>query len=240
MAGKPVPRKVFVNSNQNQAGYNYMGSYGGGSPSNVPFMGVPDPVPVVPPAQPPNSGNGGGGGGGTTQPQIDYSPSPAPVPVAPVVPVAPYTQNTIAVKQPAPSLVNYNAEALPQELLTDLLYEDVGGQEIISIARHDTIDGQNVSYSLISNLSIFNQAFNPTNILAGQIAYSTQFGQYALDLSNKLDLSDPTADSPFYLDADGNLVIELVSIGTDEYVEVEISSNGTIYKTVVTGGGIPI
>lgn len=171
-------------------------------------------------------GGGTSGGSSSGAGGAYYSPTPAPVYVAPPPPAA----TTYAVKQPAPSLVQYNAEALPEELIIDLLYEDVGGQELINISRHDTVDGQEVSYSLIRNLSIFNQSFNPNNILAGQIAYSPQFGQYSLDISSKLPFMNADyPEGPAYLDTNGNLIIDLISIGADEYIEVEISSNGTIY-----------
>lgn len=160
------------------------------------------------------SGNSGGSG-------QSYPPAPAPIPAPPPPP----KPTTFSVKQPSPSLVQYDSDSLPQELLSDLLYEDVGGQELINISRHDIIDGQNVSYSLIRNLSILNQSFNPNNILAGQITYSNQLGQYALDIVNKITSSG----NPAYLDSDGNLVIELLSANDDEYLEVQISSNGTIY-----------
>lgn len=152
------------------------------------------------------------------------APSPTPPTGMPSATPAP-DPTTFSVKQPAPSLVQYAPETLPQELIEDLLYEQVGGQELISIARHDTINGQDVSYSLIRNLSILNQNFNPNNILAGQTTYTLQFNQYALDIANKL-----ISASPIYLDDQKNLVIELDSIGADEYLEAEISTNGTIYK----------
>lgn len=161
-------------------------------------------------------------------------PPPRPKPVAPPPPPPPPPPpgaTTYAVKQPAPSLVQYQPDVLPQELITDLLFEDVGGQELINIARYDTIDGQNVEYALVRNLSVLNQSFNPNNILAGQIAYSSQLGQYSLDISSKIpQVSEEYPNGAAYLDADGNLVIEFISIGNDEYAEVEISSNGTIYK----------
>lgn len=145
--------------------------------------------------------------------------APASTPPAPVIP--PPAATTYAVKQPSPSLVTYNAETLPQELIVDLLFEDVGGTELINVSRHDTINGQNVVYSLISNLSILNRSFNPNNILAGQISYS-QFSQYSLDIASKL--------MGISLDSSGNLVIEFSSIGNDEYAEIELSSDGTIYR----------
>jgi hypothetical protein len=145
--------------------------------------------------------------------------APASTPPAPVIP--PPAATTYAVKQPAPSLVTYNAETLPQELIVDLLFEDVGGTELINVSRHDTINGQNVVYSLVSNLSILNRSFNPNNILAGQMSYS-QFSEYSLDIASKL--------VGISLDAGGNLVIEFSSIGNDEYAEIELSSDGTIYR----------
>ena len=149
-------------------------------------------------------------------------PGPLPCPSElPGPPIPPPAATTYSVKQPDASLVQYHPDVLPQELITDLLFEDIGGSELINIARYDTINGQEVSYSLIRNLSILNRTFNPNNILAGQTA-SSQFGQYSLDIASKL------GDS--YLDADGNLVIEFSSISDDEYAEIELSTNGTIYK----------
>ena len=182
-------------------------------------LGATNPIP-----QPPSGGggSGGGGNGGGTVESYSSAPAssaPASTPPAPVVP--PPAANTYAVKQPSPSLVTYNAETLPQELIVDLLFEDVGGTELINVSRHDTINGQNVVYSLISNLSILNRSFNPNNILAGQISYS-QFSQYSLDIASKL--------MGISLDSSGNLVIEFSSIGNDEYAEIELSSDGTIYR----------
>ena len=182
-------------------------------------LGATNPIP-----QPPSGGggSGGGGNGGGTVESYSSAPAssaPASTPPAPVVP--PPAANTYAVKQPSPSLVTYNAETLPQELIVDLLFEDVGGTELINVSRHDTINGQNVVYSLISNLSILNRSFNPNNILAGQISYS-QFSQYSLDIASKI--------MGISLDSSGNLVIEFSSIGNDEYAEIELSSDGTIYR----------
>jgi hypothetical protein len=148
-------------------------------------------------------------------------PKPTPQSTPSPITSPPPPATTYAVKQPSPSLVTYNAETLPQELIVDLLFEDVGGTELINISRHDTINGQNVVYSLVSNLSILNRSFNPNNILAGQISYS-QFSQYSLDIASKL--------VGISLDSSGNLVIEFSSIGNDEYAEIELSSDGTIYR----------
>jgi hypothetical protein len=53
------------------------------------------------------------------------------------------------------------------------------------------------------------------------MSYS-QFSEYSLDIASKL--------VGISLDAGGNLVIEFSSIGNDEYAEIELSSDGTIYR----------
>lgn len=189
-----------------------------------------DPFWYLPPGTPRWDGGHAPGGfdaGGTWRPG-PYPSRPGPSARAaappPPPPPPPPAATTYSVKQPDVALVQYSPDTLPQELLTDLLFEDVGGTELINIARHDTINGQDVAYSVVRNLSIVNQAFNPNNILAGQAVYSAYTNQYALDIASKIN------ENSIYLDDDGNLIVEFSSTNPDEYVEVEMSTDGTIYK----------
>jgi hypothetical protein len=152
-------------------------------------------------------------------------PPPTPVYVAPPPPPPP---TTFAVKQAEPDIILFDQSAVPEQLLTDLIFEDIGGTELINISRNDTVNGQNVIYSVIKKLSILNQAFNPNNILAGQSTTSAFFNQYAIDIVGKLPEINAVS-----LDAEGNMIIEFTSIGADEYLEAEISSSGTIYKVEI-------
>ena len=45
-----------------------------------------------------------------------------------------------------------NDETTPIEVLADLIFENIGGQELINIARNDTVNGQKVIYQPIKNL----------------------------------------------------------------------------------------
>lgn len=150
---------------------------------------------------------------------------------------------------PPPSLVLYDEEATPIEQLTDLLFEDIGGMELINIARHDTIDGQPVSYTVLKKLSEFNRAFDPNNIIAGQAADAEFLKKYAIDISSRLptDLVDiplpNTANRQFSvvgLDDNGDLIIRLLGLNNDEYLQVEIVSDGTIYIMDFTEVGVGI
>lgn len=156
-----------------------------------------------------------------------YPPPPPPVPVY-VPPPPPPAPTTFSVKQAEPDIILFDAEAVPQEVMTDLIFEDIGGTELINMSRNDTVNGQEVIYSIIKRLSILNKSFNPNNILAGQSSGSAFFNQYALDIVSRLPEFQAV-----YLDEEGNLVIDFESIGPDEYAEAEISSNGTIYKIEV-------
>lgn len=129
--------------------------------------------------------------------------------------------NTSTVKMPDTNIVNYQEAGLPQEMITDLLYEDIGGGELINISRHDIIDGTPVTYTVISNLSDINTMFNSTNIIPGFETRDTYLNQYSLDIGQRIN--------EVGFDDDGSLVIDFGEIGLDENVEVHILVNGIIY-----------
>jgi hypothetical protein len=63
--------------------------------------------------------------------------------------------------------------------MTNLIFEQIGGQEIINISRNDIINGQRVTYNLISNTDQINNAYNPKNIFTvpGDVeSYFKNFG----------------------------------------------------------------
>jgi hypothetical protein len=67
-------------------------------------------------------------------------------------------------KVATPDLIQFDEENLPIELITNLLFEKVGGKELINIARNDLVNGQTVSYSLIGNLTGLQRLFGPRNM----------------------------------------------------------------------------
>jgi hypothetical protein len=77
------------------------------------------------------------------------SPQPEPV----MVQAAP-------VKTATPDIVLFDDSALPIEVMTDLIFENIGGQELISITRSDIVNGQKISYQPIKNLSSIQQQYN--------------------------------------------------------------------------------
>ena len=68
-------------------------------------------------------------------------------------------------KVPSRDVVIFNEEKVSIDGMTNLLFEQVGGIELISMVRRDTVEGQNPYYTIISNLSNIKKEFDPTQII---------------------------------------------------------------------------
>ena len=117
------------------------------------------------------------------------------------------------------------------EIMTDLIFEDIGGHELLSISRNDIINGQQISYSPIKNLGLIQQKYNPNNILGLQATSEKYFANFAIKFEEKVPLvgNGPDGSNVYIEESTGDLIIEGVNINKDELFEVEISLNGTIY-----------
>jgi hypothetical protein len=159
---------------------------------------------------------------------------------APAISPTPLTPSLISTPTPPPPPVKtapidtvlFNDEEVPIEVMTDLIFEDIGGQELINIARNDIINGQQVSYQPIKNLSSIQQQYNPNNILSLQATSDKYFANFPIKLENKIPTpgTGPSGTHVYIDSANGNLVIEAINIEPDEQIEIEITVSGTIYE----------
>jgi len=167
----------------------------------------------------------------TTAAPVAASPAtntPAPVPPAP-------QQDVVATPVPAVrsapiDTVEFIDEKLSDELIIDLLFENVGGQELLTIARNDTVNGQDVVYQPFKNLGILQEAYNPTNLLRLQQTSDKFFSNFTINLRNKIpNVGSGENGKNYKLDlATGEGIIEFINIKPDEQVEVQILSAGII------------
>lgn len=127
--------------------------------------------------------------------------------------------------------VLFDDSSMSIEIMADLIFEDIGGHELINIARNDIINGQQISYSPIKNLGLIQQKYNPNNILGLQATSETYFANFAIKFEEKVPLvgNGPDGSNVYIEESTGDLIIEGVNINKDELLEVEISLNGTIY-----------
>jgi len=118
--------------------------------------------------------------------------------------------------------------------MTDLIFENIGGQELINIARNDTVNGQILSYQPIKNFTKIQQQYNPNNIVGLQNTSDKYFLNFPIKLETKLlgegDGAGPDGAYVYIEEDTGDLIIELINLEPDEQLEVQISVSGTIYE----------
>jgi hypothetical protein len=153
-----------------------------------------------------------------------------------------------SVKAADPPLIALSNPTLSEDKMIELVFENIGGQELINITRNDIVNGQDVLYSPIKNLKDIYLQYNPNNIIKIENTSDTYFKNFSIRLENKLPYSGTGLNGEYlpykgtgpngeivYIDqTTGDLIINVSSIEPGEQVDVEILNsgetlNGTIY-----------
>jgi hypothetical protein len=158
-------------------------------------------------------------------PSLVISATPVSTPIATTVIVP-------AAKTAPIDTVLFDNSSVPIEVMTDLIFEDIGGQELINIARNDIINGQQISYSSIKNLASIQQQYNPNNIISLQSTSDKYFANFSIKLNEKIpNVGNGPSGSNVYIDeTTGDLIIETINTLSDEQVDIQIAISGTIYE----------
>lgn len=128
-----------------------------------------------------------------------------------------------SVKIATPDIIISTDQTIGAEIMTDLIFQNIGGQEIINIARSDIINGQNVIYQPIKNITSLFFQYNPQNILALQRVDKDYFKNFPIKLSDRLP------EWPYIkVNDNGDLVIELINMLPSESVEVQVVTEGRV------------
>lgn len=147
--------------------------------------------------------------------------------------------NYPAVKIATPDLFIFKDEVVPIELMTDLIFEDIGGHELITLSRNDLISGQTVSYQPIKNITSLYLQYNPQNILNLQDTSVTIFKNFPIKIEKSLpSVGTGPGGKTVYLNSNGDLVIEVVNLEPDEQIDIQIlvsgeRLSGTIYEGTI-------
>ena len=194
-----------------------------------------------------NNGNGGSNGtdnqGGREVVLVPMDPTPEPV--APIAPAP--------VRTPTRNVTNIS-DLVPQfspEHIAKILFENVSAVELSIRERHDTIEGINQKYSIISNLSEIRKKYDAAKQLSIMDKLKPLTSIYTINIEDKIPQEDYIRNEGLrstyqyldennqlvtrqkgyqYIDTNGDLVIELINLETNQEVEVYIDTNGTIYK----------
>jgi hypothetical protein len=145
------------------------------------------------------------------------------------------TSNVEPVRTAPIDTILFNDDSVPIEIMADLIFENIGGQELINIARNDTVNGQTVIYQPIKNLTAIQQQYNPNNMLSLQATSDKYFQNFSIKFDEKVPSpgTGPNGSHVYIEPKTGKLVIEAVNIAQDEQIEVEITVGGTIYEAVI-------
>lgn len=146
-------------------------------------------------------------------------------------------QGNADVKPATPDIILFNDDIVPIEIMTDLIFENIGGQELINIVRSDIVNGQNILYQPIKNLSNVYFQYNPQNILALQDIDSNYFKKFPINFNNKIPECGTGPDCAIvYIDeVTGDLIINVINLASDEQVEVSIISDGVVLDDTIYG-----
>ena len=140
------------------------------------------------------------------------------------------TSNVNHIKAATPDIILFkDDDQLINEMAT-LYFEDLSAQELISISRNDTINGQDISYEPIKNIKSLQQQYNPNNILGLQKTSDQYFSGFSINFNEKTpNEGNGLNEANVYVDGQGDLIIEAINLNNDEQIEVELSTSGTIY-----------
>lgn len=182
------------------------------------------PLYTPPPSPSPNpettSPTGGASGGSSF---TSYSPAPTSTPASPYWIKERTVQPKTGIKQADPDIILDPQIDTSGDYIVERFFEELGGTELISLSRYDLIDGIDVVYNPIANLSQLRKRFNPNNIIAIDFLSENEFTRTSIDLLSR-GMYEP------YFNDDGDLVIEIDIIKPEENIETEISLSGTVTR----------
>jgi len=161
-----------------------------------------------------------------------------------------------AIKIATPDLIIRDSEVMSIEIMTDLIFEDIGGQELATISRHDLVNGQKVVYAPIKNLTDLYLQYNPNNILRLQQSDS-YFKSLSISIMDHLPVCGngydiienplepdknkwtkvPNCKSIYVDPISGDLIINLVNLKDGVQAEVQLLTSGEIYDATIYNGG---
>jgi hypothetical protein len=140
-----------------------------------------------------------------------------------------------ATKIATPSLIALTNPALDIDIMTDLIFEDIGGQELINMSRNDTIGNEDLIYNPIKNTKDLSIQYNSNNIIKLDNTMDTYFKNFTIKLENRLPTrgTGPNKETVYLDPVTGDLVINVSFIEKDEQVEVQIINSGDIFNDTI-------
>lgn len=139
------------------------------------------------------------------------------------------------VKYATPEDVLIDENDMPVELILKLTLEKIGGLELINLVRHDTVNGQNIIYRPIKNVSQLAIDYNPQNMVKMPGSGEEYFKNFAIKLENHIEQTT-NEDPPVvaYIDPiTKNVIIDVINTKADYEIEVQMVSSGKVFDGTI-------
>jgi hypothetical protein len=125
------------------------------------------------------------------------------------------------------------------EEMQNTLWQNIGGHEIISLARRDLVSGKRISYQIIADLQKLDSEYSPKSIISIENSspfYFNNFGikfEKYLPSEDALQTVDPNLSNPITINANNDITIYVSNIKDSYEVEVQsIASEELLRDTI--------
>ena len=143
---------------------------------------------------------------------------------------------TNSTKVAVPNAVDQLSDPIAYEAMFEIIFQDIGGQELINISRADAINGQNIMYSIVKNLKNLMLEYNSNNIIKLGGTSDVLFKNFSIKLEDRIPKygHGPNGAIVYIDEVSGNLTIDLVNMQDEEQVEIEIINQGGYFDDTIT------
>jgi hypothetical protein len=177
--------------------------------------------------------------GTTTGPQTETIATTT-TPATPAVPQTEQQSSNLvtkaSVKISTPQYVNFDENVINpigEGEIVNLFFEQIAGHELLILSNKNFVNTKNIDYQPIANIANFKNTYDPKKIIALQDTSDVYFFNFAINLLTRIPdvpTDSSTNGTNVYIDANGDLIIETKDNASDERVQIEIISGGTIYN----------
>lgn len=139
------------------------------------------------------------------------------------------------VKSATPDLIIEDIASIPVEIIQKLILEDIGGQELLLLSRHDTIRGQEVSYRAISNAGDLEFKYSSETILFATESFRNYFRNFPILLESVVPELDENENSPNgYVDlTTGDVILEFKDLKNGQQIEHQALSSANVFDDTI-------
>lgn len=150
----------------------------------------------------------------------------------PDIPASTPASSGSGIKVATPDLILNDIISKEVEVLSELYFENLAGHELLLIARNDTVNGQNISYQPIKNLSSLSIEYGLESLIALQDTSDSYFRNFPIKLEDHLPDDEDIVSVDFET---GNVIIRLADMLSDYQVEIQVLNSGAILDDTMYG-----